>query len=536
MHYSPLYDRDTTTSPIDPEGGNNYLEAAVHINEEPAPPYTPQSSDTGEGRSKKLIHITEPTKKLTAKLCIGPGEEGATLTPPVSEAIFSTIVSPSSNAVSNTAQNQPENESSSRACSPPNASVLRVANPVASPFDACFRPHRPVPFLPSQADGKIPVATSRDSTCRPSASNQLESFLSTGSPCATPPPQYTITIHSSHQLTRCDSAGRLASVPDIILSPVPWLPKEHVPQSPPHYLAIPPRRLRSREQHTGIDFTKAWKVDSSKPLPEAPPPSQDEKEAEKGPKPERGLGIRVGDAVPSPRPLRGLALAVESEAPTVPVSKVRKAKQVPRSATYPLPKRVLPPLPPPRPVLPIDLEAVYPTKLEEDETPAKTDRIRSGGEWSDVWSWPNWPASAFPHRRLDRTESGCARESYGTEKGVDRVERGDITRAVQTAIDSEDVPLAQELLMAIKRRKVAFEREFERRRESPVFGMSQVVRKGFIGGLSAFAAKARVAIERELDSDEEDSMGEEEEAIEDIIDRREMEGGGAFVIGEEDCD
>jgi hypothetical protein len=190
----------------------------------------------------------------------------------------------------------------------------------------------------------------------------------------------------------------------------------------------------------------------------------------------------------------------------------------------------------------MDLEAVYPTYLEEDETPVKTDATTmSGGEESDSWLWPNWPSSASIDRRFARTEDETKRDSYGTEKTI-YGERGEWTQAVQhTTSDSEDVPLAQELLKAIRRQKLAFETAPGRHREPPAFDVSQVLRKGLFSGLSAFAAKARMAIERELDSDEEDSIEGEDIMIKEkgeIRHRnfiaREMDAASAFVIGEEE--
>ena len=518
VHYTRLHDLDTITSPIESERGSIDLEsAAAHANQDPAPPYSPQSaqvSNMRERKSKRSLHITVPVVQTAPSQASGSCiEQDITSSTALAEAEAEATTPLSSCSAPNSGTAQ---QTVSRARSLSNASVA-LASPIASRLDAYFRPYRYVPIESHQESG--------NNTCLFNVSNRSDSLMSTESPCATPPPQYTITIHSSYRLTRCDSTGRPAPVPDIILSPVPWLPRERVPKSPPHYLSIPSRKSRSRRQDVKV------KADLGKALPVI----QDQKNAEKRQRKPKSTEVKVRHVFSSPVALSVPDLAHKT-VPTAPTPKVSKPKQpLPRSATYPIQKRALPPLPPPRPVIPMDLEPVYPV----EHTPVPTESP-SSSEPSDSWLWPTWPNTApVGDRRLARTENEVRRSSYGVEK-VAYVEKGDWKReVVDNGSDSDDVPLAQELLLAMKRKTMAIEMNVGRVRQSPALDVPRALRKGLFSGLSALAAKARMVIERELDSDEEN----EEENIEEEERRlvrhrnfvaRDLDATGAFVIGEED--
>lgn len=540
VHYSRLDTSDTITSPIESEGGRSIdLESAVHASEEePAPPYSPppaQALDVRERRAKKPLHITVPPVQSTTSQASESGVGNAPRLASEGTQSSATMTGPPSGSMPSPSSNvQAEKGLMSRARSLSNTGVL-LASPIASRFDAYFRPYRTIPIQPHQEDG----AKTRLSNV---SNRSSETLMSTESPCTSPPPQYTITIHSSHQLTLCDAAGRPAPVPDIVLSPVPWLPREHVPQSPPHYLTIPSRKSRSREQRAMREAKKA----ASKSLP-AVPAIQERKRAEKPAKKAKAAVRHVfSSPVDVPVPTRSMSVPPSSKVSTDSKQEPQQQQQpLVRSATYPLqtPKRAMPPLPPPRPVLPLDLEAVYPTD-EEITPPATTESRMSSGEQTEVWRWPTWPAAAPMDRRLNRTENQVRREGYAIEK-VAFGEKGGLLGPTDhdsgsACSDPDDIPLAQELLLAMKRRKMAIERKVGQVRD-PAFDVPRALRKGLFGGLTALAAKARQVIERELDSDEE-----EEKEVEDLSTMekmhvrhrnfvaREVEAVNAFVIGDED--
>lgn len=184
-------------------------------------------------------------------------------------------------------------------------------------------------------------------------------------------------------------------------------------------------------------------------------------------------------------------------------------------------------------MLPLDLEAVYPT---EEETTATTETIMFGGERSQPWRWPTWPNTAPVDRRFSRTENQVRRASYGVEKAV-YGEKTDWKSTGDSTSDSDDVPLAQELLMAMKKRKMAIEMKVGHARDSPAFEVPRALRKGLFSGLSTLAAKARMVIERELDSDEEieeEPIRVEREVRHRNFVARELDAASTFVIGEED--
>jgi hypothetical protein len=96
--------------------------------------------------------------------------------------------------------------------------------------------------------------------------------------------------------------------------------------------------------------------------------------------------------------------------------------------------------------------------------------------------------------------------------------------------DSDDIPLAQTLVLAMRRKK-------DRLNSKPIFPASQVFKKQFLGRLSALATRARSAIEHEFDSSDE-----EEDTRDDLIRakatrslvERELRAVGTFIIGDEE--
>ncbi|PVG04764.1 hypothetical protein CPB86DRAFT_778055 [Serendipita vermifera] len=642
--YSPLHDADDTpSSPI--ERSTIDIEASAsrhhqHHNlpqardrhllreEEPAPPYSHVPSSTThvrtvpavDKRNTKALHIKVPPPPSSRH--VRENDEASTSYPPRSSSLTpsssasslcSGYRSPSvvSDSGSSCGQLSPvvvtPSELGSRQT---NTSMLNLASPRVTRWDA-FPPPPPI------TSGTTTGTNNRTGNgfYRPALPSDI---LGTHSPSATPPPQYTITIHSSgygnngyHQ-----QEGGVGIVPDIVLSPVPWLPRESVPKSPPHYLTVPPRKSRSRPSS---------REKKDKALPAAP--THDEKswaakmhEKDVGGSEEKvkksGMvekkrhyftsqvslmalptlthssiadnlfeidspvsmsspTVRGGGAVsPTTYPRVATSPSPSSSSGSGAKDTVQRASTLPVSASVPRPRVAARP-PPPRPILPDDLEAVYPdTPSETEDDSSSTSSSSSSSSSSSTSDKPyGWRNSGVSEKNGD---------GYGTTTVpgvITRFSAGSVPpyASTQTAYsekrawtmntimdekkrqdtdedEDDDVPLAQGLLKAVRKKKEQIRRfslntsvntSNNDKAKSPVIA-SKVFKEKLFGRLSALAARAKEALENELDSDDEEKSGgdrewrrraaaaEEYERRREALLQREREAASAFVIGEED--
>lgn len=513
--YSPLNDHDTTADIESP------------LEDEPAPPYysAPHEQRT-HAKERKALHITVPPRPtFTRPQPQSSSSHGVALPLSSSSATTCGNSSPStpslfSDAGSSSAASSPvpslSTPVSTQQSSPIDAnatstktSVLNLASPRASRWDA----------YPRSYDGYM-TGPQNDNPrdIRASVISNRSDILTTDSPCATPPPQYTITIHSSPR-SRKNSEGEGPPVPDIILSPVPWLPREYVPPpSPPCYLSVPSRKSKSRGQSKS---TRSDASEKEKPLPPSPQQQRQQQVQKQTSKFISDVEIKqrhasLNDTSAKPRITLKPTLPLGFNAPR-------------RSATLPVHQRsILPPAP--QPVLPIDLEAVYPTSPTKSNSESEKD-----SEEDTPWLWRSRSPAPSKDRRLPvagDSKSGTEKTQYIKEK--------------ECSSDSDDnVPLAQGLVLAIRRKKERMQQQSSKL-ASPVSPVSQVFKKQFLGRLSALAAKARSAIEHEFDSSEDEDDGATTAAREEPAVRekavlahnnfiqRELRAVDTFIIGDEE--
>ncbi|KAG8840432.1 hypothetical protein FRB91_006095 [Serendipita sp. 411] len=211
--------------------------------------------------------------------------------------------------------------------------------------------------------------------------------------------------------------------------------------------------------------------------------------------------------------------------------------------------RSTPSMPPPRPVLPMDLEAVYPSEHQQHHY---LSQASGGGKGAGVVS------SAI---------------SYGDEKKQRGREVDE--KSGRESEEEEDVPLSKTLLLAMRKKTDELKSlkgdilpsiglgsdnksnssggNGEEKRVSSSL-VTNMVKMQIFGRLGALAARAKMAIEKELDSDEEEEQDEEEQEEDggnvgsrwEVAERRETEmmanvkhaqflsRENAFVIGEEE--
>lgn len=537
-NYSPLNDHDTTAdieSPITQDNDED--------EDEPAPPYysAPQEQRTTNLKERKALHITVPPRPTftrsatTAQFAQISSSHGVASSSSSSSPATRGISSPStpslfSDAGSSSAASSPVpslstpvstqqlNPIDANATTSSKASALNLASPRASRWDA----------YPRSYDGYM-TGPQNDNPrdVRASIIPNRSDILTTDSPCATPPPQYTITIHSSPR-SRKNSEGEGPPVPDIILSPVPWLPREYAPPpSPPCYLSVPSRKSKSRSRSSSTRSSGA--SEKEKPLPPSPQQQQQQRQQQQVQKQQTSKFISdveikqrhasLNDTSAKPRLTLKPALPLGFNAPR-------------RSTTLPIQqyRSILPPAP--QPVLPVDLEAVYPT------SPTKTtsDSEKDSGE-DTPWLWRSRSPAPSKDRRLKvagDSKSGTEKTQYNKEK--------------ECSSDSDDnIPLAQGLVLAIRRKKERMQQQISNKpitttTTSPV---SQVFKKQFFGRLSALAAKARSAIEHEFDSSDDDDDEHRHIREEPIVRekavlaqhnfiQRELRAVDTFIIGDEE--
>ena len=326
-------------------------------------------------------------------------------------------------------------------------------------------------------------------------------------------PEYSITIHSSPRSFQYmyDANGRPVAVhvPNIVLSPVPWLPRAEAGAnersrkckyyigegSPPGYLEVPSRKKsRSRKR-----------LEKEKPLPVMPPvdvdvSSRDENAHRREVKPHRQSTSPVVSSYSMTRNTTEGATSTMTRCSSLPIPrKPIVVDEAPLKRT-----RSAPSMPPPKPILPFDLEAVYP--VDESRQP----------EPSPV----NLPSPV--------------NFVYGDKKSP--VANGEE--------EDEDVPLARSLLLAMRKKT----EELKRVEEVKTKQVSNVIKKQIFGRLSALASRARKVIEQELDSEDEEEKEEDsrwevaalqeketrERTMHSRFATREREVTEAFVIGDED--
>lgn len=529
LHYSPLNDHDTTAD----------IESPIHHadddEDEPAPPYysAPQEQRSKE---RKALHITVPPRPTftrstnaaqfaqissshgvaSSSSSITSGNSSPSTPSLFSDAGSSSAASSPVPSLSTPVSTQQSTliDANATLTTSSKASVLNLASPRASRWDA----------YPRSYDGYM-TGPQNDNPrdIRASVISNRSDILTTDSPCATPPPQYTITIHSSTR-SRNNSEDKGPLVPDIILSPVPWLPREYAPPpSPPYYLSVPSRKSKSRGRSSS---TKSGASEKEKPLPPSPQQQQQKQQVQKQQTSKFISDVEIkqrhaslNDTSAKPKTTLKPALPLGFNAPK-------------RSATLPMQRSIFPPAP--QPVLPIDLEAVYPTS----PTKTNSDSEKSSEEDNTPWLWRSRSPAPSKDRRLKvagDSKSGIEKTQYTKEK--------------ECSSDSDDnVPLAQGLVLAIRRKKERMQMSSNRPTitTSPV---SQVFKKQFFGRLSALAAKARSAIEHEFDSSDDDDdedrhvgSGAREEPIvrekavlahHNFI-QRELRAVDTFIIGDEE--
>ncbi|CAG7851644.1 SubName: Full=Uncharacterized protein {ECO:0000313/EMBL:CCA70161.1} [Serendipita indica DSM 11827] len=394
----------------------------------------------------------------------------------------------------------------------------------------------------------INTAPSCSQTVAQPAQHSSGYLLQTESPCATPPPQYSstnntpvssssgsgtpsinpsefnqgvipeysITIHSSPRSFQYmyDVSGRpiAVHVPDIVLSPVPWLPRADTGSSdrnrkckyyigdgaPPGYLEVPSRKRSSSRRR---------QEKKEKPLPVIPPAeiklrSEDENIHRRNAKPRPQFTSSSSQEGSSTRNMTEQGTTPMTRCSSLPT---RRKPVMVDEAPPPLQRtRSAPSMPPPMPVLPLDLEAVYP----------------SGGS------------------RQAEPEPSPVEFAYGDKK-----------HPVASSEEDEDMPLAQSLLLAMRKKT----EELKRVEEVKTKQVSNVIKMQIFGRLSALASRARKAIEHELESDDDDDGEQEEKEEENRWEvaalrekeahertmhsrfvTREREVSEAFVIGDED--
>ncbi|KAG8815920.1 hypothetical protein FRC17_000537, partial [Serendipita sp. 399] len=428
-----------------------------------------------------------------------------------------------------------------------------------------------------------------------------------------PVPQYSITIYSNPRslVHTCDVRGQSVEihVPDIVLSPVPWLPSSDaypmssadrarqssvhcapmarggqrtVPGcvssglgSPPGYLEVPSRKSRSR-RHAEKEKAKERGLVMMRPAPAVPrvaaaaaarerdPPSENEyrrdhaswsKELEKKqrrmfttPAASAPLTFPIGESVkPPPVPPKSPARTTTTiitgsasmqrchslplAASTSRDAKMRESGLLLRSRSSP---SISPP-PPPQPVLPLDLEPVYPP-----EHPSALGESEGRGVTSPV--------------------------SYADEKGHVDEKKGMV--AMDRESEEEDMPLSKSLLLAMRKKTEELKglkaggggmrpaagsnmsNSGEEKRLSSSL-VTNMVKMQIFGRLGALSVRAKLAIERELDSDGDEEEDEEEGDGEgatrwEIADQKEkrvmanvshaqfLSRENAFVIGDEE--
>ena len=276
-------------------------------------------------------------------------------------------------------------------------------------------------------------------------------------PVARPPsPTTTISIHTtlpSNMIGRVRSGPTAPVPPNIVLTSVPRRPLQlEAPLSPPHMLAVPStqsvRKQRPRQQPR---------------RPITPPPAYEAPE-------------NIVDVWTLPTP---------SAAP----NPFRKTHHMRRHTL----KR--PPPPPPKPIIPLDLEPVYPSKGTEAEVTPTPDS-----------------APAFALRRPTPPPVNVVvpfelEPVYPEEKS----EKGHIRHSRYDDHEDEEVESPRSATMFFKALVEKGKREMQSLRKEMEENGSEERKWGgmSIGArMSAFAKRAKRAVERELDSeDEKDEEG-----------------------------
>ncbi|KAG8852079.1 hypothetical protein FRC20_001600 [Serendipita sp. 405] len=548
--------------------------------EDPAPPYSPCAASAGPS-SRPLVDMSD--SNTTA-------EKSGLRRVPTSTPLI---------------PYQKRTLDSSTECAVVNRSPVHHRPPPISTFKSPESPNY-VLHTDSPCATPPPQYSSRSTSPNPSTSSRSSIGVDASSFNSGPVPQYSITIYSSPRsfVHAYDVQGQPVGihVPDIVLSPVPWLPssnayptssadrtrRSNLPPSasmaggggrrpvspalgsPPGYLEVPSRKSRSRrhaerekEKAKGLMITRSAPpvpaVSRQRDLPSENDYRRDHASWSQELKKRRAFATTTTtneSANPPPVPPKSPARATSGSSSSMqrchslPLTRPsNESEGLSARGSLLTRSRSTPSMPPPRPVLPMDLEAVYPSEHQQHHY---LSQASGGGKGAGVVS------SAI---------------SYGDEKKQRGREVDE--RSGRESEEEEDAPLSKTLLLAMRKKTDELKslkgdilpsiglgsdnnsnssggNGEERRLSSSL--VTNMVKMQIFGRLGALAARAKMAIEKELDSDEEEEQDEEEQEGDggnagsrwEVAERRETEmmahvkhaqflsRENAFVIGEEE--